>query len=763
MPRAITPPAFTTSDTLSHHHHLGKLIRQHTHLLRSLGWYQFIRKLQHPSDCAAHLRALPHSAGPYLHRLASRGVPAPSTSSPWSTRQKRQHLRRGAHPSAHVFKEFLHQDMLDMVQKGYWSILPFSEVEQFVHLKLSPAGVVPQRTRRPRPIMDYTFTDINSSSVPLSPLSSMQFGQTLQRLLQRIAYADPSHGPPLLMKLDLSDGYYRIHLSPEAALELAVTLPGLRPGAPLVGIPLCLPMGWCHSPPFFCAFTETAADLANITINNTTPHTVTLQHPLALTSQQHSVPREFNYHPDARLPPGPPPSQNPLAYVDIYMDDFIGLAQRPRLTHTLNVLLNSIDLVFRGVPHPDDKPDRKQVISASKLAAGEGAWSTTKSILGWIVDTARGTIHLPAHKSSRLRELICDFTHKKRTSRKQWYRLLGELRHFSYAIRGASYLFSILQSLLTDNPNASRLRLHAHVQAALRDWYHLTTSMADNPVNITSLVPCAPSTIGCVDASGDGIGGFWLPTCHGNASPTVFRLAFPPHIKAQLVSATNPAGKLTNSDFELAALVAGTAMLIQHSPAPIGSVWFGSDNVAAVSWCQRGSTSSTGPNAHLLRWLAKLTQDHEISLQAHSIPGSSNTLADFCSRSFHLQESDFLQALNTHFHIEPSWTLVQPTPDILWKLTSTLSTTMLPWESLANAPQLQTPHGTRGNPSAPPFTLTPPSKAPPIPSCPSKSSPIVTVGETFLPAKLKYVAKQWETPFAPLDRRWPTWDTPTPG
>jgi len=167
MPRAITPPASTTS-TPSTHHQIGKFIRHHTRLLRSLGWYQFIRTLQHPSDCAAHLKALPHSAGPYLHRLASRGVPAPSTSSPWSTLQKRQQLRRGAHPSAHAFKDFLHQDMLDMVQKGYWSLLPFSELEQFVHLKLSPAGVVPQRTRRPRLLLSL-------ASAPVPPLSAFHF------------------------------------------------------------------------------------------------------------------------------------------------------------------------------------------------------------------------------------------------------------------------------------------------------------------------------------------------------------------------------------------------------------------------------------------------------------------------------------------------------------------------------------------------------------------------------------------------------------
>jgi hypothetical protein len=57
----------------------------------------------------------------------------------------------------------------------------------------------------------------------------MQFGGTLQHLLQHIAYADPHFGPPQLLIFDLSDGYYRIRLMPEEALELAVLLPGPTP------------------------------------------------------------------------------------------------------------------------------------------------------------------------------------------------------------------------------------------------------------------------------------------------------------------------------------------------------------------------------------------------------------------------------------------------------------------------------------------------------------------------------------------------------
>jgi hypothetical protein len=76
----------------------------------------------------------------------------------------------------------------------------------------------------------------------------MQFGRAFQRFLQQLVYSNSALGPPLLAKIDLADGYYRVPLSPEAALELAVLLPGDAHSEPLVGIPLSLPMGWGHSP-----------------------------------------------------------------------------------------------------------------------------------------------------------------------------------------------------------------------------------------------------------------------------------------------------------------------------------------------------------------------------------------------------------------------------------------------------------------------------------------------------------------------------------
>jgi hypothetical protein len=201
-------------------------------------------------------------------------------------------------------------------------------------------------------------------------------------------------------------------------------------------------------------------------------------------------------------PPTALSQTRPLSYVDIYIDDFIGLAQQPITTTTLCTLLHAIDSVFRNYPHPLNHPNCKQIISAM-------------IILGWLLDTAAGTIALPPHKAARLQELLRHF-------------LLGELRHLSIALKGAAYLLSILQSVLVDQPNASRLHLHPTVHASLHDWDQLAHILHTHPMPIVALVPHAPQFIGAVNASGDGIGGFWIPTRHGILAQLIaFRWQFP--------------------------------------------------------------------------------------------------------------------------------------------------------------------------------------------------------------------------------------------
>jgi len=650
--------------------------------------------------------------------------------------------------------------MLDYVNKKFWVVLPFHAVRQYAHLKLAPSGVVPQRERRPRPIMDYTFTGVNQASLPLAP-DSMQIGHTLQRILQGLVYANTVFGPPHLSKFDLAEGYYRVHLSPEASLELGVVLPSVKGGSAecLVGIPLSLPMGWALSPPYFCAFTETAADLANQSILSRAslpPH-----HPLTETSQQPSLelPKAQQYSPLAVHPPGPY-ARHPLSYVDIYIDDFLAIAQQPYLTSTLAHTVNGILSIFRDQPHEADATTRKHIISHSKLLKGDATWSTEKTVLGWLLNTADMTLSLPGHKVARLHQIIQEMLQKNRTSRRQWQRLLGELRHMSTAIRGAKFLFSVLQHVLLDQPGR-RICLHHLIKGALTDWAAMAASLQEYPVPMAALVPKAPSYVGAVDASGAGCGGFWVHTTYGNLpQPVAFRYQFPPKIQQALVTHTNPAGTLTNSDLELAAIVAGIAVLQATANTAAASVYVASDNTPTVAWANKGSPSSIGVNAHLLRQLAQLSRFDNCHLQVVSVPGNTNTIADFCSRSFALQDPMFIQELNNHFPVTPPWRLAQIPPDLPSRLTTSLSRAPLPWESVRRGEGPPITLSPYGKPFAKHTTLTPPWHNTKTPSRFSRSSVIDTAMASLLPAKLRSAVERWAMPFEPWARRWPGWDTP---
>jgi hypothetical protein len=111
------------------------------------------------------------------------------------------------------------------------------------NLRISPMGVVPQRARRPRIIVDYLYFGLNDETIRMAPREATQFGKALQRILQTIVDANPDHGPVNLIKVDVSDGFYRILLNLHDIPKLAVSLPPLLGEEPLLALPLVLPMG----------------------------------------------------------------------------------------------------------------------------------------------------------------------------------------------------------------------------------------------------------------------------------------------------------------------------------------------------------------------------------------------------------------------------------------------------------------------------------------------------------------------------------------
>ena len=136
-----------------------------------------------------------------------------------------------------------------MVEKGQWMVLLYSVAKRLPGLRLSPPGVKVERDRRQRCIGDYTYFKNNAKTLLVACLSSMQYGQALDRLIREIFFADPALGPVYILKADIPYGFYRIGIRPEDTPKLDLIFPSGANEEPMVAIPLTLPMGWKNSPP----------------------------------------------------------------------------------------------------------------------------------------------------------------------------------------------------------------------------------------------------------------------------------------------------------------------------------------------------------------------------------------------------------------------------------------------------------------------------------------------------------------------------------
>ena len=222
---------------------LGKSARVTASLLDSgLSFSELCERLRGPT-CLANTSKLSHPASDFLFRIRRTGVPVLQSSLPWTLEQRDAAVARGPHQSAKAHSSFLRDEVCSMAEAGQWLVLPYSCVRNLPGLHLAPMGLIPQRERRGRPIVDYTFAGVNQDTVCLAP-DSMQFGRTAERILQALHRADTRHGPVYLAKADISDAFMQVWIATHCISVLGALFPTLADEEPLIGFPLILPMGW---------------------------------------------------------------------------------------------------------------------------------------------------------------------------------------------------------------------------------------------------------------------------------------------------------------------------------------------------------------------------------------------------------------------------------------------------------------------------------------------------------------------------------------
>ena len=129
-------------------------------------------------------------------------------------------------------------------------------------------------------------------------------------------------------------------------------------------------------PPFFCAASETAADLANAYLANDRLPTPEYGPTLGTYSTVAS----------------PPASSGRLQATDVYMNDLKCLAQGSpdQQRQVTEMVLQGIKDIFPYLPSK-----LKDSVSLKKALQGDGNWEVKKEILGWILNSEKGTFQLP--------------------------------------------------------------------------------------------------------------------------------------------------------------------------------------------------------------------------------------------------------------------------------------------------------------------------------------------------------------------------------
>jgi hypothetical protein len=136
-------------------------------------------------------------------------------------------------------------------------------------------------------------------------------------------------------------------------------------------------MGWVESPPYFCAATKTARDIASTycdtNVGSLTPHKF-----IHLVTGEDV---DFSALPITSVGS----ASNDLHYaLEVYMDDFMSIViptSQQQLQHVATAVMTGIHDVF-----PANIVDANNPISEKKLLKGEGQYSTSKTLLGFDFD-----------------------------------------------------------------------------------------------------------------------------------------------------------------------------------------------------------------------------------------------------------------------------------------------------------------------------------------------------------------------------------------
>ena len=657
--------------------------------------------------------ALDHPAAEVLLDYAHGGCPVQSGAD-WTVQMMTAAIEKGPHTSA-LDKDAMEQlqtEVAEKVKVGQAKVVLWDDIKHRPpkELKVSPIAMIPHKSRKFRAILDLSFAlqlseekripSVNESSVKTAPAGAIdQLGHSLSRIIHAFAQADVE-AKIFMAKWDIKDGVWRLDSQEGAEWNFAYVLPQVE-GEPIkLVVPTSLQMGWIESPPYFCAASETGRDVAGQYVE--APVGSLDNHKFIAHALQGLDYEAFS----STL------SQKELQYmIEVYVDDYISLAiprTREDLRHVANAVMKGIHDVF-----PPDDVEGNDPISHKKLLQQEGMWALTKDILGFTFDGEKKTIWLEASKRDKLLTTLKTWITQAERRRAgipfdEFQSTISKLRHAFVSIPSGKGLLSPCNTILQKQPPIVFLHRNPLLRQAISDCRTLLRESTLHPTECKELIAAWPDYVGVKDASGHGVGGVIVGE-NKACVPTVFRYEWPDDIKAEINSAANPDGKLTNSDLECAGLLMLWLVMEDVCNIQTGDhAALFSDNQPTVSWVRRLAAKSSLVAGQLIRALAlRVKMKGASPLTPLHIAGVQNAMTDIPSRSFgrpakwHCKNHDDLLTLFSNKFPLPNqqcWTVYQVSSAVSTKVLSVLRMQLT---SLDEWRQLRSPGRHIGNVGAP--------------------------------------------------------------
>jgi len=185
-------------------------------------------------------------------------------------------VERGPHQSSLSPEATAHfaEESAEKVRVGQAKLVLWKDIKDNPppQLKVSPIAAIPHKSKAFRSILDLSFrlrlrsggilASVNDSTVKLAPQGALdQLGHALSRIIH--AFSEAEEDDKIFMaKWDIKNGFWRMDCAEGKEYNFAYVLPQ-EDGKPVtLVVPTSLQMGWVESPPYFCAATETARDIA---------------------------------------------------------------------------------------------------------------------------------------------------------------------------------------------------------------------------------------------------------------------------------------------------------------------------------------------------------------------------------------------------------------------------------------------------------------------------------------------------------------------